>query len=257
MRRWLPVALLFALFAVLLCTLRLARARALLSNDPTGTAQSVARAGSEAVPAERTLRTVVIDPAHGGADEGAHGASGVLEKDAVLALAQVVAAALRQQGLRVVLTRQGDEDPSFDDRAAVANAQPGAIFLTLHVSSTGPTDTARVFYYDFNELAPPNTVLPPGMTPWRDAQRGWTNLSQRLAQLLQVEFAERFRGSPELPSGAAVYQLRLIAAPAVAVEISSVDVPNEAALEAMAPPLTSAVVQGVSSFRPVYEGSVK
>ncbi len=106
-------------------------------------------------------------------------------------------------------------------------------------------------------MVAPATSSPPGIVPWREAQRSWTGLSQRLAQLLQVEIAERFRGSPELPAGATVYQLRLIAEPAVAVEVSSVDVANESTLETMGPQLAAAIVRAIESFRPVYEGSVK
>jgi len=215
-------------------------------------------AGQPAVPASgRALRTVVIDPGHGGADSGARGASGVVEKDAVLGLAGVVAAALRHQGLAVVQTREGDENPSFDERAAIANARPGAIFLSLHIGSTGPAGTARVYYYNFSELATPNAAPPPGIVPWSEAQRPSSDLSRRLAELLQVDLAERFRDSPELPVGATVYQLRLVAEPAVAVEISSVAVADKAAIEAMGPPLAAAVAQAIASFRPVYEGAVK
>ncbi|HEV2221980.1 MAG TPA: N-acetylmuramoyl-L-alanine amidase, partial [Candidatus Acidoferrales bacterium] len=75
-----------------------------------------------AVPAH-TLRIVVLDPAHGGADTGARGPSGTAEKDLVLEFAQIVGDALREQGFQVVMTRRGDTDPSFDDRATIANAQ--------------------------------------------------------------------------------------------------------------------------------------
>jgi N-acetylmuramoyl-L-alanine amidase len=219
---------------------------------------SLQKPGAAGAPASPpALRTVVIDPAHGGADEGARGPSGVVEKDAVLSVAQVVAATLERQGFTVVLTRQDDEDPSFDQRAALANARPGAIFLSLHVASTGPVGTARVYFYDFSELAAPYGAPPQGIAPWTEAQRPWTAMSRRLAELLQVELAERFRGSPELPQAAALYQLRLLDEPAVAVEISSAAAENEATLEAMGPQLAAALAQGIASFRPVYEGSVK
>ncbi len=91
------------------------------------------------------LGVVVLDPAHGGADQGARGSSGIAESDVVLSFARLVRISLEAQGLRVILTRQANEDPSFDDRSKLANAQHGVIFITLHVSSTGQPGTVRVY----------------------------------------------------------------------------------------------------------------
>jgi N-acetylmuramoyl-L-alanine amidase len=85
------------------------------------------------------LNVVVLDPAHGGTDPGARGTGGIRESEIVLSFAREVRRALEQQGFQVVQTRQGNEDPSFDDRSATANAQRGAVFVTLHISSTVST----------------------------------------------------------------------------------------------------------------------
>ncbi len=98
-----------------------------------------------AAPARPTLAVVVLDAAHGGTDPGAHGASGIIESDVVLSFARLLRISLEAQGLRVILTRQANENPSFDDRAKVANAQRADIFITLHVSSTGQPGTVRVY----------------------------------------------------------------------------------------------------------------
>ena len=65
---------------------------------------------------------IVLDPAHGGIDNGARGQSGVVEKDLVLLFARTARLALEREGFRVVMTRNDDSDPSFDDRAALANS---------------------------------------------------------------------------------------------------------------------------------------
>src|SRR5260370_36898539 len=83
------------------------------------------------------LNIVVLDPAHGGTDPGARGTGGIRESEIVLDFAIQVRRALELQGFQVVQTRQGNEDPSFDDRSATTNAQRGAVFFTLHISSTG------------------------------------------------------------------------------------------------------------------------
>lgn len=92
---------------------------------------------------------IVLDPAHGGTDNGARGPSGIFEKDIVLNMARTVRAELQSHGYRVVLTRDDDSNPSYDDRAAVANAFRDAIFVTLHVASTGTPGTARAYYDQF------------------------------------------------------------------------------------------------------------
>lgn len=203
-------------------------------------------------PVAHKLQTVVIDPAHGGTDEGAHGSSGVLEKDVDLTLALAVRARLQQDGLNVVMTRATDRTLSFVDRAGVANAQSNAIFVSLHVGSSGPIGTAFAYYYDFSRLAGPTAPVTGGLLPWNEAQRSYEPSSRRLAQLLQVELAARFNGSPELPGAAEVYQLRSIAEPAIAVEVESVNVPDAATLDALADPLALSISRAVRSFGMVY-----
>lgn len=93
------------------------------------------------------VRTVVLDAGHGGADEGARGTSGVMEKDLTLALAQVARSVLVQHGFHVVMTREGDQDPTFDERSGKANGERNAVFLSFHVSSTGTPGTVRCYAY--------------------------------------------------------------------------------------------------------------
>jgi N-acetylmuramoyl-L-alanine amidase len=194
-----------------------------------------------------------LDPAHGGTDEGAHGAGGIVEKDIVLVLAQDVQGQLQQAGWNVVMTRTSDQTLSFEQRAAIANAQPNAVFISLHVGSSRPVGSAYVYYYDFGQIIEnqPETAVK-GLVDWDHAQLDWQGLSQRFAQLLQVELAARFRGSPELPTGAPVYQLREIAEPAIAVEIENVNAGSATDLEAMGTPLARAISSALQAFRVVY-----
>ena len=92
---------------------------------------------------------------------------------------------------------------------------------------------------------------------WDRAQQGYIDLSRKLAELIQIQMAQRFRGSSETPTTAAVRQLRTIAAPAVAIEVSSVSVPDRAQLDKMAPVLADSVARAVAAFRLVYEAGVK
>ena len=228
---------------------------------PLATPQAQPPPPAPPTPAKPTLSVVVLDAAHGGADAGARGPSGVLESEVVLSFANQIRAELERQGLRVVLTRQGNENPSFDDRSTVANAQRGAAFISLHVSSTGRVGTARAF-----SIAPPvSSARQPasagaeraGLMPWDQAQAAYAALSRRLAELVQVQLAQKFRGSPDVPIFAPVRQLRTVAAPAIAIEISSVSVSSRSQLEHMAPALAEAVARSVGAFRPIYEVEAK
>jgi N-acetylmuramoyl-L-alanine amidase len=211
------------------------------------TPESPSQTISPAVP-RAGLNVVVLDPAHGGTDPGARGTGGIRESEIVLDFAAQVRRALESQGFQVVQTRQGNEDPSFDDRSALANAQSGAVFLTLHIASTGLPGTARV--YVNSDLPVSGDVA--GLISWDRAQTPFQGLSRKLGDLVQGLLAQRFKGSPSTAQTAAVRQLRTTAAPAIAVEISSVVVENRADLDRMAPGVADAIATGVAAFRPSY-----
>jgi len=94
--------------------------------------------GFEAFAAEgaaepRPLRTIVVDPGHGGSDAGVQ-AEGVLEKSLALGLAELVADELqRRSGARVTLTRRDDRDLAQETRAELANRARADLVLSLHV----------------------------------------------------------------------------------------------------------------------------
>jgi len=194
------------------------------------------------------LNVVVLDPAHGGTDLGARGTEGIRESDVVLQFAAQLKRALEGQGFLVIQTREGNEDPSFDDRSARVNAQRGAIFVSLHIASTGLAGTART--YVLADFPPANDTT--GLIPWDRAQAPFTGLSHKLGDMVQAQLAQRFRGSPPAAQVAPVRQLRTIAAPAIAVEISSVSVENRADLDQMIPGVAEAIARGVADFRPSY-----
>jgi N-acetylmuramoyl-L-alanine amidase len=195
------------------------------------------------------LNTVVLDAAHGGTDPGARGTGGIRESEVVLQFAAQVRHALEAQGFQVVQTRSGDENPSFDDRSQMANAQRGAVFVTLHISSTGLPGTARV-YVEPDDLPP--ITDPSGLIPWDQAQSPFLGLSRKFGDLVQGFLSQRFKGSPSDAQTASVRQLRTTAAPAIAVEISSVSVEKREDLDRMGPGVADAIARGVVAFKPSY-----
>ena len=208
----------------------------------------------------------MLDPAHGGTDSGARG-EGVAEKDLVLQIVRAIRADLERLDYRVVVTRSDDSDVSYDDRAAIANSYRDAIFVSVHVSSTGTAGTARAYYDQLGTLTPPAPaagaiaksplVQPSGLIPWDAAQRPYLDASHRLADLIQIQLGQLFPGSPPSSTGAAVRSLRSVATPAVALEISSVAVPNANSLAATAEPLSTAIARSVAAFRQAVQAGTK
>jgi N-acetylmuramoyl-L-alanine amidase len=84
----------------------------------------------------RTVTRVVLDPGHGGRDNGAIGPAGVKEKDVTLDIAHRVAPVLAAQGVQVVLTRDDDRYVSLEERTARANAFGADLFLSVHCNAS-------------------------------------------------------------------------------------------------------------------------
>jgi len=78
---------------------------------------------------------VVIDAGHGGNDPGATSSTGYYEKTINLQVARKVASLLRQRGLKVVMTREGDEFIELEQRAAIANRNNAKLFVSIHSDS--------------------------------------------------------------------------------------------------------------------------
>lgn len=82
------------------------------------------------------IRTVVIDPGHGGDDTGVVSSTGLLEKDVTWSVAQRVKTLLESRlGVRVVFTHDGDIAVPLDRRTATANNQKADLFLSLHANA--------------------------------------------------------------------------------------------------------------------------
>jgi N-acetylmuramoyl-L-alanine amidase len=85
---------------------------------------------------------VVLDPGHGGAEEGARSKDGVLEKDVALAIARAAERELEKRGVGVVLTRTDDRHVPLLSRAAVANRANAEAFVSIH-ANWAPVDDRR------------------------------------------------------------------------------------------------------------------
>ena len=89
------------------------------------------------------LHTVVLDPGHGGPDQGAHAQNGLSEKSLTLDLARRVRALLEQKGYNVVLTRNDDRETPLDSRSALARTRKADLFVSMHFNSATPSTEPR------------------------------------------------------------------------------------------------------------------
>jgi N-acetylmuramoyl-L-alanine amidase len=90
------------------------------------------------------LKTIIIDPGHGGEHPDApghysHGASGAYsyERNVTLAIALKLQTSIEKNmpGVKVVLTRSTDEDVSWERRSQIANENNGDVFVSIHCNS--------------------------------------------------------------------------------------------------------------------------
>ncbi len=89
--------------------------------------------------ANASIHTIILDPGHGGADTGARGLSGHVEKEWTLDVAHHVANQLADAGVRVLLTRDSDTTTPLEGRSAFCLAHGGDVFVSMHFNSGGPT----------------------------------------------------------------------------------------------------------------------
>lgn len=113
------------------------------------------------------IPTIYLDPGHGGTDEGCARA-GVREKDLNLAIALLVRDRLKEQGYRVVMSRETDIYIAKEVRVAQANRSEADIYISIHQNATEEGAGVR------------------GMEVWYTEDGGRSD-SKRLAQLIRQQ----------------------------------------------------------------------
>jgi len=104
----------------------------------------------------RAKPVVVLDPGHGGIDPGTSSASGVTEKEVVLAFAKTLKHKLEAQGqYKVYLTREGDRFLALRERVAFAQSKGANLLVSIHADSfpKRPEDARGATVYTLSERA--------------------------------------------------------------------------------------------------------
>jgi N-acetylmuramoyl-L-alanine amidase len=170
------------------------------------------------VPAQQpTPRTVVLlDPAHGGPDPGAHLPNNLLEKDLTLAFATRLRALLVTSGFTIISTRDSDPTVPFttDQRAEIANHAHPSACLILHATSSG-----NGVHIVTSPLTSPNDFDEPHATiPWNTAQAA--SIPQSLSLANDIGLALERAKLPVILSRASLRPLDNLTCPAIAIEIA-------------------------------------
>jgi N-acetylmuramoyl-L-alanine amidase len=221
---------------------------------------------SKSNPAQGATQTVVVlDPGHGGTNQGATGVTGLHEKQLSLTIANRVADKLRARGITVQLTRTDDRTLTLRQRVALADRVPGDLFVSIHANAS-PTKTqhgyetyvvtARGLDVDGRALRGDAMTPRPGVDPdtalvLDDVERGaaqWeaADLAARMQRAL------RDRRGPDGDRGVrqdAHHVLLGATMPAILVEVGFIDHPVEgrqladpATQASLAEAITSAIV---------------
>jgi len=219
------------------------------------------------------IRTIVIDPGHGGREVGAVGPNGLLEKDVTLAIARKLASALSGKvGARVVLTREDDSVVSLDQRTALANQYKADLFLSVHVNAAvvkgakgsetyylsleASDELARKAAEAENATSTPNPNADLNLILWDLAQNAYVGESSRFAQSIQEELnaatAVANRGVKQAPFKVLVGATM----PAALVEVGFISNPEEEAKlqsEAFQTMMVEALTRAVQRYKSDYE----
>lgn len=88
------------------------------------------------------IKTIVIDPGHGGRDPGAMSKGGKYrEKDITLAISLKFGALIKDKypNINVIYTRDTDKYLTLDERTDIANKSKADLFISVHVNATATT----------------------------------------------------------------------------------------------------------------------
>jgi N-acetylmuramoyl-L-alanine amidase len=250
-----------------------------LRGEPATPATAAARPSRAAPPPRPApssggggVRTIVIDPGHGGEEVGARGPGGTLEKDVVLAIAR----RLRDQlvnalGVRVFLTRNQDAEVELDARTAIANNYKADLFISIHANAVRAQGAkgSEVYFLSYQAsdeesrrvamlegIAEPLGAAAPGsaleLILWDMAQAEHLEESSALATRIQDELGavtgSQVRGVKQAPFRVLVGATM----PAVLVEVAFISNPEEEKLLSLAAyqgRVAGALMRGIARYR--------
>ena len=204
------------------------------------------------------VRTVVIDPGHGGAKPGAQG-SRSQEKTITLAVAKKFGKLIQDNypDVKVIFTRTTDVDISLAERARIANRNKADLFISIHANShpTAAPNGVETFVMglsesranlevakkenadilleaDYKDNADYNVFDPNSPESYvllAMFQNSYLDKSLNLAQAIQKQYMRNFKAIDRGVKQAELFVLYKTAMPSVLTEIGFISNPTEEA----------------------------
>jgi len=250
---------------------------------PTTTAAADGGSGTSQEARDRwRLDTVVIDPGHGGKDPGAT-ANGLQEKDLVLKVAKKLGGYLEDLlDLNVVYTRTDDRFIELEERGHIANRAGAKLFISLHINAAGARSARGTETYFLGQhkseaarkvMERENSVIrleddPGDYDEYNEdalvrqmlTQSAYMRQSQRLAGLIEHQFANRVHRRSRGVHQAGFYVLWSASMPSVLVELGFLTNRTEARYlnsEQGQVYLASAIFRAVRDYKAHYEKGIE
>ena len=220
-----------------------------------------------AMAAPLQLRTIVIDPGHGGSDAGvvvnpaAADVPEIVEKQVTFAIAAQLRTLLSERlGARVVVTREGDDFISPENRATIANNNRADIFISIHINNSlaAGMHGFEAYIMDYGSLdVPAETGEISAQSQVLDfAQAKYLAQSEQLAKELVAAYAARREGARAVVKRAPLFTLKGTTMPAVHLEIGYCS--NDQERQLLTQPdfqqtLVAALADGIAAFKKARE----
>ncbi len=193
------------------------------------------------------VRTIVIDPGHGGKDPGTIGHHGTTEKDVTLKVGLLLKTLLSTlPNTRVLMTREHDTFIELEDRAKFANGKDADLFVSIHVNSHPHKGIRGLEIYHFGEAKDQRALEVAARengTPLNNTGVGWEYLvadlltSKKIEHSLELAWTAkqamvtnlngRYSTIDHGVKTAPFYVLRFTTMPSILAEIAFMSNPNE------------------------------
>ena len=166
---------------------------------------------------KRRIRTIMIDPGHGGKDNGAPGPNNIWEKQITLAISLKLRDALRAKGFNVIMTRSTDRYPSLENRVNM-HAKTGAdLFISIHCNASVVKSINGIETFALTPAgAPSSSDSKANFT--RNPGNAYDRQNFRLAYEIQRQLVWKTGANDRGVKHARFYVIKNVACPAVLIE---------------------------------------
>jgi len=243
-----------------------------LPTPPTIPSPTVTEPGRPIAPKPADpVRTIVIDPGHGGKDPGTIGRHGTTEKDVTLKVGLLLKDLLGTlPNTRVLMTRERDTFIELEDRAKFANGKDADLFVSIHVNSHPHKGIRGLEIYHFGEAKDQRALEVAARengTPLNNTGVGWEYLvadlltSKKIEHSLELAWTAkqamvsnlngRYSTIDHGVKTAPFYVLRFTTMPSILAEIAFMSNPTEEEqmrTQAFLRHIAESIFQGVKTY---------